>query len=34
MVECPECKSSNVRQVICEYPILECKDCKKRWFSD
>lgn len=32
---CPKCKSFNWKQVPdSEYPILECEDCKERWFSD
>lgn len=32
--KCPDCGSKDYKQVVCEYPILECNDCNERWFSD
>jgi len=31
---CPKCQGTNYKQVPSEYPILECKECSERWFSD
>lgn len=35
-VECPYCKSKNIKQVEEEdnYPFLECIDCGKIYWSD
>ncbi len=32
--ECPYCHSENYKQVDSEYPIMECNDCHKRFWSD
>jgi uncharacterized Zn finger protein len=36
VTECPECGSKNYFRPkdISDYPILECEDCGKRWWSD
>ena len=32
--KCPSCGSKNYKQGDYDYPILECVECGKRWFSD
>lgn len=33
-VGCPYCSSKKIKQVDYEYPIFECLECGKRYFSD